>query len=96
MRVEFHPAVRHDVAQASRYYRSISESLGEAFAAQLRRAVKLAASNPRRHPPAGSGFRRAGLEGFPYHFLYREIKGGIRITLVRHHRRHSNYGMERR
>jgi hypothetical protein len=42
------------------------------------------------------GFHRANLEQFPYHFIYREIPEGIRVTLLRHHRRHPEFGMERK
>jgi hypothetical protein len=36
------------------------------------------------------------LKRFPYHFLFREISGGIRITVVRHHRQHPARGLEER
>ena len=69
--------------------------LGDEFKKELRHFIRLAAANPGRFYPAGSRFRRANLRRFPYHFLYREIPDGIRITLVRHHKRHPDYGLER-
>jgi hypothetical protein len=36
------------------------------------------------------------LRRFPYHFLFREIPGGIRITVIRHHKQHPELGLERR
>jgi hypothetical protein len=58
-----------------------------------RRAV--AAAKPGRFHALKQGFRRANLKRFPYHFIYRELPDGIRVNLVRHHRRHPDYGMER-
>jgi hypothetical protein len=32
---------------------------------------------------------------FPYHFLYQERSWGIKVTVVRHHRRHPRDGLRR-
>ena len=95
MRVEYHPAVAHDVAEALRRYDAVSERLGDEFKAELRSVVALAARNPNRFHPIKSGFHHANLQRFPYHFIYRELADGIRVTLVRHHRRNPEFGMER-
>ena len=95
MRVEFHPAVEHDVAEALQRYDAVSQKLGEEFNAELRRAIAVAAAHPHRFHPIKSGFHRANLRHFPYHFIYRELVDGIRVTLVRHHRRHPDFGMVR-
>jgi hypothetical protein len=95
VRVEFHPAVAHDVAEALRRYDAVSQRLGDEFKAELRRVVAIAARNPNRFHSIKSGFHRANLKRFPYHFIYRELADGIRITLVRHHRREPASGMER-
>ena len=43
-----------------------------------------------------SPLRPAGRSGSDAaHFIYREIPEGIRVTLVRHHRRHPDTGMDR-
>jgi hypothetical protein len=31
----------------------------------------------------------------PYHFLYRVVGDCVRVLVVRHHRRHPDYGLER-
>jgi plasmid stabilization system protein ParE len=95
VRVEYHPAVERDVAEAVRRYDSISDRLGNEFKAELRRVVVIAARNPNRFHPIKPGFHRANLKRFPYHFIYRELADGIRVTLVRHHRREPSSGMER-
>jgi len=95
MTVEYHPSVRQDVAEALRRYRAVSNSLGEEFEAELRRVIAMAAKNPNRFPPVKQGFHRANLKRFPYHFIYRAFSERIRVILLRHHRRHPQFGMER-
>lgn len=95
MRVEYHPAVEQDVAKALRDYDLVSERLGADFKVELRRVIAVAATNPGRFHLIKPGFHRANLKRFPYHFVYRELPDGIRVTLVRHHRREPNFGMAR-
>ncbi len=95
MSVEYHPAVRQDVADAMGRYLSVSHQLAEEFKAELRRVIAVAAANPNRFHPVKPGFHRANLKRFPYHVIYRVLPEGIRVTLVRHHRRHPDFGMER-
>jgi toxin ParE1/3/4 len=95
VRVEYHPAVAQDVAEALRGYASVSERLGEEFKAELRRVIALAAEKPGRFHPITPRLHRANLKRFPYHVLYRELADGIRITLLRHNRRDPHLGMDR-
>jgi hypothetical protein len=83
------------LAAAARRYDPASPQLTTQFFEEFRRLVRMASTNPGRFHPAGKGFHRANFKRFPYHFLYREIDGGVRVTLVRHHRRDPTYGMER-
>ena len=73
----------------------MSERLGEEFKAELRRVIAAVAAQPGRFHLIKPGFHRANLKRFPYHFIYRELAEGIRVTLVRHHKRHPGFGMER-
>jgi len=57
--------------------------------------VSMAAANPHRFRSVKPGFHRANLKRFPYHFIYRDLSQRIRVTLVRHHRRHPEFGIER-
>ena len=95
MRVEYHPADADDVAEALQRYNAVSQKLAEAFRSELRRVTAEAAAKPRKFHPLKTGFRRANLKRFPYHFICREMADGIRVTLVRHHRRQPEFGMER-
>lgn len=84
------------MAEALRYYDAVSERLGDDFVKELRRVAAVAASRPGRFHLARTGFHRANLKRFPYHLIYREIADGIRVTLVRHHRRKPSFGMDRK
>ena len=95
MRIEYHPAVEQDVAGVLRRYDAVSQRLGEEFKAELRQFINLAAVKPGRFHLIKPGFHRANLKRFPYHFIYRELSDGIRVTLVRHHRRHPAFGLRR-
>jgi hypothetical protein len=95
VRIEFHPAVEQDVAEALRRYDAVSQRLGEEFKAELRRFIAVAAARPGRFHLFKPGYHRANLKRFPYHFIYRELPDAIRVTLVRHHRRHPSFGMGR-
>lgn len=95
MNVQYHPAVEKDILEALKYYDEISPILGDEFKKELQHFVALAVTNPGRFHLVSAKFRRANLRRFPYHFLYREIPDGIRVTLVRHHKRHPDYGVER-
>jgi plasmid stabilization system protein ParE len=93
--VTFHPEVASDLAEAAHRYDSVSHRLADQFLEEFRRLVRVAAENPHRFHPVGRGFRRANLRRFPYHFLYRVLPDGIRVTLVKHHRRDPDYGLAR-
>ncbi|HWD94678.1 MAG TPA: type II toxin-antitoxin system RelE/ParE family toxin [Verrucomicrobiae bacterium] len=96
MKVVFHPDVQKDVSKILRYYDGINDRLGDEFWNELNLLINAAAATPHRFHPDENHGRRANLKRFPYHFLFREISDGIRITVVRHHRQHADYGSHRR
>jgi plasmid stabilization system protein ParE len=44
----------------------------------------------------GNGFRRLNLRRFPYHVLYEAKDETIRVMIIRHNKRHPQFGMDRR
>jgi plasmid stabilization system protein ParE len=96
MRVVYHPSVQKDVNRILRHYDTISPKLGDEFWDELTSQIEIARLNPQRFHFGANGRRRVNLRKFPYHFLFREDLGQIRITVVRHHRRHPNLGLKRR
>ena len=96
MILEFHPLVQRDVNEILQRYDEISPSLGDEFFQELLAATEKAADNPRHFHPYSEEYRRANLKRFPYHFLYRELPDRIRVTIVRHNKRHPSYGLKRK
>ncbi|EDY83035.1 hypothetical protein VDG1235_3953 [Verrucomicrobiia bacterium DG1235] len=43
-----------------------------------------------------NGLKRANMPNFPYHLLFSIHGQGVRILVLRHHRRHPRYGMSRK
>ena len=96
MKVVYHPAVQRDVSRILRHYDGINDRLGDEFWDELNSFINQAVANPQRFHFEVRDPRRVNLRRFPYHFLFREILGGIRITVVRHHRQHPERGLRRR
>ncbi|MBE7502104.1 MAG: type II toxin-antitoxin system RelE/ParE family toxin [Verrucomicrobiales bacterium] len=61
----------------------------------MRAIIAAAAANPLRFHPVAHGFRRANLKRFPFHVLYEVGTDTVRVLLVRHHKRHPDYGLPR-
>lgn len=96
MKVVYHPDVQQDATRILRHYDDINDRLGDEFWEELNSLIKLAAANPGRFHFEGRNRRRVNLQRFPYHFLFREIPDGIRITVIRHHKLHPAHGLRRR
>ena len=95
MEVKYHPLVKRDITEALKYYHGISQRLADEFEAEVRSAVEKVAQNPIRFHLVEKGFRRANLPRFPYHLLYEVHSESVRVMLVRHNKRHPDYGMRR-
>lgn len=95
MEVIYHPLVKTDVAEALRYYRKISSRLADELRDELREIILRASENPGRFHPTDKGFRRANLPRFPYHVLYEVRHECLRVMIVRHNKRHPEFGLER-
>jgi toxin ParE1/3/4 len=95
MRVVYHPAVQGDVSRILRHYDSIHGRLGDEFWEELESSIQRAVANPQHFHFEARDRRRVNLKRFPYHFLFREIPEGIRITVIRHHRQRPEHGLKR-
>jgi plasmid stabilization system protein ParE len=96
MNVVYHPAVQGDVSRILRHYDAINGKLGDEFFEELNAFTQRAVANPQHFHFQARDRGRVNLRRFPYHFLFREIPGGIRITVVRHHKQHPGQGLKRR
>jgi len=96
MRVEYHPAIEGELREIKRYYEARSPGLGVQFIDEFERQVLLLAANPERWMVASTEIRRCLMRRFPYIIYFRLVGAeGIRITVVKHQRRHPDYGRER-
>lgn len=97
MRIVLHPLVNDDFNEALDYYERESSRAALKFDQEVRDMVESIASRP-THFSFYLGhhiFRRAKLPSFPYLIIYRVIPDGIRVTVLKHERRHPRFGMGR-
>ena len=97
MRLEFHQQVASDISQIMDYYEGVAgRQLAEEFYAELRSFFQKAAESPEAYSIRERDLRRVNLERFPFHFLFRLVGDGVRILVVRHHKRRPSLGLHRR
>ena len=97
MRVDYHPAVEAELREIQGYYDDKSPGLGSLFLDEFERQVLALAATPERWMVVTGDLRRCLMRRFPYIIYFRGIpKKGIRITVVKHQRRHPDYGRERK
>ena len=97
MRLEFHSQVVSDISRIMDYYEDVAgRQLADEFYSELRSFFQKAADSPEAYDIRERDLRRVNLERFPYHFLFRIVSDGVRILVVRHHRRRPSLGLYRR
>ncbi len=97
MRVEYHPALERELREIIHYYNERSTGLGDEFLEEFERQVLKIASNPYQWVEIERGVRRALLRRFPYTVYFRVVsKDLLRITVVKHQRRHPVLGLNRK
>jgi plasmid stabilization system protein ParE len=96
MRVEYHPAVEAELREIQRYYEDRSSGLGAQFIDEFERQVLALVATPERWMVVTAEIRRCLMRRFPYIIYFRQVGvERIRITVVKHQRRHPQYGRER-
>ena len=96
MPLTFHSLIQRDLRNVLAYYHEeggpqLSARFNEEFEALIRRIQR----NPLRFHLIPEMLRRANFASFPYHLLFREREGEVRILVLRHHRRKPDYGSQR-
>jgi len=94
--IRFHPAVRRDLTSAMRHYEKAGRSLADDFWTKFGDICRQIDSHPRHFHFDACGWRRANLPRFPYHILFQEELDGVRVMVLRHHHRRTDFGMRRR
>lgn len=95
MQVIRHPQLAEDIRDAAGYYAEISERILSAFWSELDSVFASVEKNPRSHHFDSCGLRRANFRKFPYHLLYEVDDDAIFLVVLRHDKRHPNYGIDR-
>ena len=97
MRIEYHPAIEGELVEIRDYYNEQSRNLGDDFINEFERQVLRIAAMPYRWMVVRGDTRRALMKRFPYLILFRVVNGEvIRITVIKHERRHPAFGVNRR
>lgn len=92
----FHPIAAKEARGIEDSYARISEDLAGRFWVELNEAIDEVFNRPEQQHFDPSGYRRRNLKKFPYHILFEERIGCIRIMVIRHHNRNPSFGMRRR
>ena len=97
MRIEYHPALEGDLKAARDYYEDCSAGLGGDFVNEFERQVLLIAAMPSRWMVVQRDVRCSLMKRFPYVIYFRILDDdGIRVTVVKHEKRHPSFGTRRR
>jgi len=97
MTVEYHPAVERELVEIRNYYEQRVPGLGSEFVDEFERQVFRIAAAPRRWMVVTGDVRRSLMKRFPYVIYFRPVApDAIRVTVVKHQRRHPDYGRDRK
>ncbi len=97
MTVEYHPAVEAELEEIRNFYDGRRPGLGREFIDEFERLVLRMTAAPGRWMVVEADIRRALMRRFPYVIYFKQVgQERIRITVVKHQRRHPAYGRERR
>jgi toxin ParE1/3/4 len=97
MIVEYHPAVQRELEKIRDYYEERVPGLGREFVDEFERLVLRVAATPGRWMVISGDTRRAMMSRFPYVFYFRQPRTDrVRVTVVKHQRRHPAYGRGRK
>ena len=97
MGLNLHRLITQDLRTVQAYYNEeVGPDLSLRFYQEFEALVSQIERNPRRFHLIANRLRRANFHSFPYHLIFRETEDGIRILVLRHHRRSLDVGMKRR
>ena len=95
--VIFHRLVQRDMNGIRRFYsEEASPEVADRFYERFLEFVDKALEAPTAFHPVHGTLRCVNINGFPYHFLYRETTTGIRVLVLRHEKRHPSFGLSRK
>ena len=90
--VILHPAARREVDDALDWYAARNPRAATRLDGSLGRLFQGVGAQPARYPPIDAEFREAGVPGFPYSVVYRELASGeVEVIAVAHASRDPHY-----
>lgn len=96
MKIEYHPAVADELEEIRDHYEEKSAGLGKAFVDEFERQLLNIAAMPSRWMVVRGDVRRSLMKRFPYVILFRSVDDEvIRVTVVKHEKRHPAFGLRR-
>jgi plasmid stabilization system protein ParE len=95
MHLIYHPEAEAEIIETIEFYRSRSPEVAASFLHSLESAIEMIEGNPLRWAPIQDDLRRVLLHRFPFGIYYRVEDQELRVLIVKHHRRHPDYGMDR-
>jgi toxin ParE1/3/4 len=97
MTIDYHPEVQRELEEARDFYEKRAPGLGAQFIDEFERQALRITATPERWMIIKADIRRALMSRFPYIIYFRQsAPDRIRITVVKHQRRHPAYGLERK
>jgi len=93
--VTFLPEARVEMLEASEYYDSKLEGLGDRFLNEVDRALAVILQAPNRWPRQYRYFRKYRLDDFPYGVFYGVLPTEVVIVAVAHLHRRPGYWLNR-
>lgn len=96
MSIEYHPAIENELKEIIKYYDKCSQGLGKEFLNEFEQQILKMTSMPTRWMIVKGDIRRVLMKRFPYVIYFRILeKNSLRVLVVKHQRRHPNYGLNR-
>lgn len=96
LRVIFHDRAEEELNEAAGYYARARPGLGDAFLAEIHRAVEALLAAPLAGAVVEGDVRWWLVKRFPYSVLYRIRDDHVRILAIAHQKRRSFYWRRRR
>lgn len=91
-----HPLVHVDIAEAMEFYEQEGGAkLAADFFYEYEVVLKTILERPLSFPSSDDVLRRAMFDRFPFHILFSIETTHIFILVVRHERRHPDFGLDR-
>jgi len=97
MKVEYHPAIEDELRIIIKYYEDYSQGLGLEFLDEFERQILKISSMPSSWMIVEDDIRRSMMKRFPYVIYFRAVdENTLRVTVVKHQRRHPIFGRRRK